>query len=91
MLKIRRSEDHGVAIFAVSGRIEEADLPELGKLLEGETAPKIVLDLEEIKIVSRQVVGFLTACEAQGIGLKNCPEYVREWMGTRRKSHESQL
>lgn len=91
MLKIRRSEDHGTAFFALSGRIEEADLEELRRLLKADPATKMAFDLEEVKIVSRQVVEFLMACEAQGIGLKNCPEYLRHWMGTRRKSHESQL
>lgn len=88
MLKIRRSEDNGVAIFALSGRIEEENLAELRKLIEGETVTKKALDLVEVKIVNRQVVKFLVACEAQGIGLKNCPGYVRQWMGTRRKSDE---
>lgn len=91
MLRIRRSEDRGVAIFALSGRIGEEDLSELRKLIEGETAREKALDLEEVKIVNRQVVRFLMACEAQGIGLKNCPVYVREWMQTGRKSHGPQL
>lgn len=80
-----------MAIFAISGRIEEEDLSELKQLLERETATKMALDLEEIKIVNRQVVTFLLACEARGIGLRNCPVYVQEWMGTRRKSHGSKL
>jgi hypothetical protein len=91
MLKIRRAEDRGVAIFALSGRIEEEDLSELQKLIEGETATKKAFDLEEVKIVGRQVVKFLMACEEEGIDLRNCPGYVQEWMGTRRKSHGSQL
>jgi hypothetical protein len=91
MLKIRRFEDQGVVIFALSGHIEEEDLSQLKKLIAEETATEKALDLDEVKIVNRQVVGFLVACEAQGMGLRNCPVYVRQWMGTRRNSHGTQL
>ena len=85
MLKIRRSEDGGLAIFALSGRIEEQNVPELQELLAGEAeVAKTVLDLEEVRLVDREAVRFLAACEARGIGLRNCPSYVREWIETGR-------
>jgi anti-anti-sigma regulatory factor len=85
MLKIRRSEDGGLAIFALSGRIEEQNVPELQELLAGEAeVAKTVLDLEEVRLVDREAVRFLAACEARGIGLRNCPFYVREWIETGR-------
>ena len=82
MLKIRRSEDNGIAVFALSGRIEEQHVPELKELLEGETQAKAALDLEEVRLVDREAVRFLAACEARGISLRNCPSYVREWIET---------
>ena len=86
MLKIRRSEDGGLAIFALSGRIEEQNVPELQELLAGEAeVAKTALDLEEVRLVDREAVRFLAACEARGIGLRNCPSYVREWIETRRE------
>lgn len=85
MLKIRRSEDGGLAIFALSGRIEEQNVSELQELLAGEPeVAKTALDLEEVRLVDREVVRFLAACEARGIGLRNCPSYVREWIETGR-------
>lgn len=83
MLKIRRSEDNGIAVFALSGRIEEQHVPELQELLgnEAETAG-IALDLEEVRLVDREAVRFLAGCEARGIRLRNCPSYVREWIET---------
>jgi hypothetical protein len=85
MLKIRRSEDGGLAIFALSGRIEEQNVPELQELLAGEAeVAKTALDLEEVRLVDREAVRFLAACEARGIGLRNCPSYVREWIETGR-------
>jgi anti-anti-sigma regulatory factor len=82
MLKIRRSEDHGIAVFALSGRIEEQQVSELQELLAGEGQAKAALDLEEVRLVDREVVRFLAACEARGISLRNCPSYVREWIET---------
>ena len=86
MLKIRRSEDDKFAIFALSGRIEEQHVSELQELLAGEKeVGKIALDLEEVRLVDREVVKFLAACEARGIRLRNCPSYVREWIETGRE------
>jgi hypothetical protein len=85
MLKIRRSEDTGLAIFALSGRVEGQHVSELQELLAGEAeVAKIALDLEEVRLVDREVVRFLGACEARGISLRNCPSYVREWIETGR-------
>jgi len=85
MLKIRRSEDGGLAVFALSGRIEEQNVSELQELLASEAeVAKTALDLEEVRLVDREVVKFLASCEARGIGLRNCPSYVREWIETRR-------
>ena len=81
MLKVRRSEVNGHAIFAVSGRIEETHLPELHELLDAETNPaEVTLDLTEVKLVDREAIKFLAACETRGIGLKNCPSYIRRWI-----------
>lgn len=79
--------------FALSGRIEEEHLPGLQGLFEAESAANsttIALDLVDVRLVDRQAIKFLATCEAQGILLKNCPSYVREWIETGRgMSHES--
>ena len=91
MLKIRRSEDNGRAIFALSGRIEASHVPELHELLEAEVEPaEVTLDLTEVKLVDREAIRFLAACKARGIELKDCPSYIHTWIeqGSDR-SHES--
>jgi|SRR5580658_2122884 hypothetical protein len=83
MLRIRRSEDKGHAVFALSGRIEKMDVSEIQKLFEAEAnVAGITLDLEEVKLVDREVVRFLASCKARGIRLRNCPSYIREWIET---------
>jgi anti-anti-sigma regulatory factor len=89
MLKIRRSGEKDLAIFALSGRIEKEHVSELRELLQGETkVVEITLDLEEVRLVDREAVKFLADCEARGIRLRNCPSYVRQWMETGGRSHE---
>lgn len=76
--------------FILSGRIEEKDVADLQKLIEGQAEPSnITFDLEEVRLVDRESVRFLAACEARGIKLKNCPSYIRQWIETGRDtSHE---
>jgi predicted metal-binding protein len=40
----------------------------------------IVLDLQDVRLADRDAMKFLRDCEADGMQLENCPEYVREWM-----------
>ena len=81
MIRIRRSEDNGHAIFALSGRIEARDVLELHKLVDAEAErTEVMLDLKEVKLVDREAVRFLAACQARGIGLKDCPSFIRRWI-----------
>jgi anti-anti-sigma regulatory factor len=81
MLRIRRSENTGSPTFILSGRIERTHVPELQQLLDAEArVPGLTIDLEEVRLVDREAVRFLAACEARGIKLENCPSYVREWI-----------
>ncbi len=87
MLQIRRSEDMGLVTFTLSGRIDEEKVAELQKLLEAEAGgnSKAVLDLADVRLVYREAVKFLADCEADGVELRNCPPYVREWIGKRER------
>lgn len=68
-------------VFDLSGRIEEKDVPELQNLLDAERlGADVTLDLDEVRLVDREAVRFLAACEARKIKLKNCPSYIREWI-----------
>jgi STAS domain len=88
VLRIRRSEDAGSVIFALSGRIEETEVPDLKDLVEAESAAGITIDLDEVRLVDRQAVQFLAACETRGITLRNCPAYIREWIEKGAISHD---
>jgi anti-anti-sigma regulatory factor len=91
MLKVRRSEAQGHVTFALSGRIEGINVPELRELLgAGTDAAKTTLDLAEVKLVDQEAIKFLASCEARVIQLKDCPSYIRRWIEQGSEpSHES--
>ena len=80
MLKIQRSSN-GQVTYMLSGQIEEEDIDELEALIRSEAkGRRIVLDLKNLTLVGPDAIAFLDRCEAQGITLKNCPAYIREWI-----------
>ena len=81
MLKIQRSIDADNVRFVLSGRLERQHIAELQRLIDEDAPHNVVtLDLEEIRLVDREAVGFLACREAAGIRLENCSAYVREWV-----------
>jgi hypothetical protein len=67
-------------VFIVSGRLETPVIAELSRLFELQTERDIVLDLKDVGVIDREVMGFFLRCEANGVKLENCPSYLREWM-----------
>jgi ABC-type transporter Mla MlaB component len=87
MLKIQRSIDADNVRLVLSGRLERQHIAELQRLIDEDASHNVVtLDLEEIRLVDREAVGFLARCEGTGIRLENCSTYVREWIS--REEHE---
>jgi hypothetical protein len=80
MLRIQRAEN-GEVVLTLSGRIEAENVAELKALIGSEANGRpIVLDLKDLTLVDREAVKFLQCCETEGIRLKNCPAYIREWI-----------
>ena len=68
-------------MFALSGRVETQAIAELRRLFGLQTDCRdIVLDLKEVRLISRDVMAFLARCEADGVKLENCTPYIREWI-----------
>jgi len=85
MLKIQRASN-GQVVFRLSGEMAEEQIAELEAIIRSEaTGRRIVLDLKDLTLVGRDAIGFLDRCETDGITLKNCPGYVREWITRERR------
>jgi anti-anti-sigma regulatory factor len=79
LLKIERVSHGPNTILRLSGRMESAQVQELKAQIDG-GRHGIVLDLEQVRLVDLDAVHFLAVCESQGIELRHCPPYVREWI-----------
>ena len=78
MLKIQRAAN-GEVLLTLSGRMDGENISELQTLVTSESLP-ITLDLRDLTLVDQDTVSFLARCEADGIRLRNCPAYIREWI-----------
>ena len=76
---VRLVERDDLVLLHISGHLQEAHVGMLRELIAKETGP-VILDLVEVTLVDREVVRLLAACDARGIGLRNCPGFIREWM-----------
>jgi hypothetical protein len=85
VLRIERVSEGQLMILRLSGRLQSEHVDQLRAQIEG-SARRIVLDLDEVKLVDRDAVCFLGVCEASGIHLSQCPRYIREWIDRERTS-----
>ena len=80
MLKIsRRQAGEDTVEFRLSGRLQFDYVKQLRGLIRNEEL-KVALDLREVNLLDREAVDFLVACESQGVALRNCSPYIREWI-----------
>ena len=73
----RRWTEHGV-VLQISGRIAAEDLEIVRTALDGHRV--VAIDLAEVELVDREAVNLFAQTEADGIELRNCPAYIREWI-----------
>lgn len=86
VLKIDRSVDGKWLILRLSGRMQSEHVEQLKAQMEGRA--QVVLDLEDVKLVDREVVRFLGVCEASGAELRHCSPYIREWIAKENNARE---
>ena len=77
----------GFVVLRVSGRIDGEHVETLRELADNEktTEGGLKIDLTEVTLVSHEAIEVLTLAEANGIELRNCPAYVREWVSRERE------
>ena len=65
-------------VLRISGRITGEDLDVLRTALE--EGRVVALDLTEVELADRDAVTLLGCTERNGIELRHCPAYIREWV-----------
>ena len=70
-------------MLRVSGRIQGENVDTLREVI-GQEKDRLALDLTEVIVVDREAVRLLAVSETNGIELRNCPAYIREWVAKER-------
>ena len=73
----------GLTVLRIFGRIARGDVDVLRIAIDQERG-LLAIDLEEIDLVDGDAVNLLAVSEANGIELRNCPAYIREWVDQER-------
>src|SRR5262249_21290895 len=67
---------------------EELSVDVIQPRIEAVWDESIALDLQDVALVDRPAVVFLSSCRARGIALQHCPAYVREWIAGSRSARD---
>ena len=79
----RLAIEHGV-VLSISGRIAAEDLDVVRAAVE--EGRVVAIELAELELVDREAVKLLALSEANGVELRDCPAYIREWVTRERES-----
>jgi anti-anti-sigma regulatory factor len=90
-LKVNSSMEGDAVVFALCGRIREAQVADLDALFtSAKTDRNIIVDIANVKLIDRAAVRFLAQQEDKGFTLRNCPAYIREWISRERSGSNNQ-
>ena len=81
----RYVEQQRLVVLRLSGRIDRDDVDTLREMIGREKEP-VAIDLTEVVLVDRDVVRLFATSELNGIELRNCPAYIREWVSKDKES-----
>jgi hypothetical protein len=71
--------DDNRVVLVVSGRMRGKHVDILRGVLEEESGG-FAIDLQNVLLVDGEAVKLLALSESNGMELRNCPPYVREWV-----------
>jgi hypothetical protein len=75
--RLRIAEDR--EILRISGRLTGQDVDLLRDLLKQESTA-VAIDLKDVLLADREAVKLLALWESNGVELRNCATYIREWI-----------
>jgi anti-anti-sigma regulatory factor len=86
------SDQSGALTLAIAGSLNEAALGEIALLIDHGRRDhgRIILDLSEVTLLDRAAAQFLNDQFRSGVGLVNCPVYLRRWILKDANENESE-
>lgn len=79
----RISTGQGLVLY-ISGRIAAEDVEVVRTALDERGV--VAIDVAEVELVDGDALKLLAQIEAEGMELRNCPAYIREWITRERES-----
>lgn len=79
----RLPTSQGLVLY-ISGRITREEFDILRTALEDGSV--VAVELAELELIDRDAMKLLAINEANGIELRHCPAYIREWIRSERDS-----
>jgi len=79
----RLSTEQGLVLH-ISGRIAAEAVEVVRAALD--EFPVVAIEIADVEVVDGDAVKLLAHTEAEGIELRNCPAYIREWITKERES-----
>ena len=79
----RLATEHGLVLY-ISGQLAAEDLEVVRPALDPRRV--VAIELAEVELANREAVKLLAQAEAEGIELRSCPAYIREWITNERES-----
>ena len=73
-----------VVVLRVSVRIDAENVDTLRELMKQEEG-KVAIDLKEVTRINLEAVRFLALSERNGVELRNCADYIGEWITRERR------
>jgi hypothetical protein len=80
--------DENRVVLLISGRVTGEHVDMLRGVLELEPGG-VAIDLQNVLLIDREAVKLLALSEANGVELRNCSPYIREWV-TRERAETHQ-
>ena len=78
-LKIEMIPGKDRTVIKLIGRLRVEGIPELKATIE-RSGGGAILEMNEVTLVDLESVRFLSIAEIQGVELRHCPAYIREWI-----------
>lgn len=83
-LRVERLVAGDIVVLRLSGRMDAEGADTLRELLRQEK-DNVAIDLKEVALINREAIRFLALSEANGVELRNCPDYIGEWISRERR------
>jgi anti-anti-sigma regulatory factor len=76
VLRLDRTTEGEFVVITLSGQVAIDRLDDLRRTVGAESAPKLIVDFDDVVQIDRDAVAVLASFKAAGVELRHCPAHV---------------